>query len=185
MPKKKKSSAKSLFDTGFNTVRSVDEIEIKGNAYEIFMRRYALKGKDGKPRESLKESFLRVASHVAGAESGKRLIRKYTDLFFNLMADKRFIPNTPTWTGSKTKLGQLAACFVLPIKDDMGRERGGIFDTLKDSALIQQTGGGNGFSFSRLRPKGDRVSSSNGLASGPVSFLEAYDRAFGQIAQGG
>ncbi|OGC52300.1 ribonucleoside-diphosphate reductase, adenosylcobalamin-dependent [candidate division WWE3 bacterium RIFCSPLOWO2_01_FULL_39_13] len=160
-------------------------MEIKGNAYEIFMRRYALKGKDGKPRESLKESFLRVASHVAGAESGKRLIRKYTDLFFNLMADKRFIPNTPTWTGSKTKLGQLAACFVLPIKDDMGRERGGIFDTLKDSALIQQTGGGNGFSFSRLRPKGDRVSSSNGLASGPVSFLEAYDRAFGQIAQGG
>jgi ribonucleoside-diphosphate reductase alpha chain len=79
----------------------------------------------------------------------------------------------------------LAACFVLPITDDMGRDSAGIFQTLRDAALIQQTGGGNGFSFSRLRPKGSRVRSSAGQATGPVGFLRVYDNAFGEIAQGG
>jgi ribonucleoside-diphosphate reductase alpha chain len=79
----------------------------------------------------------------------------------------------------------LAACFVLPITDDMGRDPAGIFQSLRDAALIQQTGGGNGFSFSRLRPKGARVKSSAGQATGPVGFLRVYDHAFGEIAQGG
>ncbi len=82
-------------------------------------------------------------------------------------------------------MGQLAACFVLPITDDMGRDPAGIFQSLRDAALIQQTGGGNGFSFSRLRPKGSLVKSSAGQATGPVGFLRVYDHAFGEIAQGG
>ena len=82
-------------------------------------------------------------------------------------------------------LGQLAACFVLPIADDMGRDSAGIFQTLRDAALIQQTGGGNGFGFSRLRPKASLVKSSAGEATGPVGFLRVYDKAFGEIAQGG
>ncbi len=94
-------------------------------------------------------------------------------------------PNSPTFTGAGTPLGQLAACFVLPITDDMGRHSAGIFQTLRDAALIQQTGGGNGFSFSRLRPKGALVQTSAGQATGPVGFLRVYDHAFGEIAQGG
>ncbi|MER3467772.1 MAG: adenosylcobalamin-dependent ribonucleoside-diphosphate reductase, partial [Thermoflexus sp.] len=97
----------------------------------------------------------------------------------------RFLPNSPTFTGAGTPLGQLAACFVLPLEDDMGKIPGGIFQTLRDAALIQQTGGGNGFSFSRLRPKNAVVFSSMGRATGPVGFLRVYDRAFGEIAQGG
>jgi ribonucleoside-diphosphate reductase alpha chain len=105
--------------------------------------------------------------------------------FFILLTSKRFFPNSPTFTGAGTPLGQLAACFVLPISDDMGRHPAGIFQTLRDAALIQQTGGGNGFSFSRLRPKNTLVKSSAGQATGPVGFLRVYDKAFGEIAQGG
>lgn len=171
----------------FKTIPSsrIEKIDLDENAREIFMRRYALKDEDGKTGETVEEAFWRVANHIGEGEKSKKSAEVYSDLFYNLMAEKRFVPNTPTWSGSKTKLGQLAACFVLPIIDDMGSARGGIFDTLKNAALIQQTGGGNGFSFSNLRPKGDRVKTSNGVASGPVSFLEAYDKAFGQIAQGG
>ncbi len=169
----------------YSSLADVNEVQMDNNGREIFMRRYALKDSDGKTKETVEEAFYRVASHVAEGEKPQKLKKAYTKYFFSLMAEKRFNPNTPTWSGSKTKLGQLAACFVLPILDDMGSARGGIFDTLKNAALIQQTGGGNGFSFSRIRPKGDRVSASNGVASGPVSFLEAYDSAFGKIAQGG
>jgi ribonucleoside-diphosphate reductase alpha chain len=105
--------------------------------------------------------------------------------FYDLLTSFRFMPNSPTFTGAGTPLGQLAACFVLPIMDDMGRDPAGIFSTLRVAALIQQTGGGNGFSFSRLRPKGARVSTSKGVATGPVGFLRVYDKAFGEIAQGG
>ncbi|MFN3309455.1 MAG: adenosylcobalamin-dependent ribonucleoside-diphosphate reductase, partial [Anaerolineales bacterium] len=107
------------------------------------------------------------------------------DKFYDLLTTLRFFPNSPTFTGAGTPLGQLAACFVLPISDDMGRRSTGIFQTLRDAALIQQTGGGNGFSFSRLRPKGALVKSSAGQATGPVGFLRVYDKAFGEVAQGG
>ena len=169
----------------YKTLREVDEIKISDNAKEIFKRRYLLKGIDGNPIENIDEAFYRVASHVADAEKTQKLKEEYTQNFNNLMRSLRFVPNSPTWTGSKTKLGQLAACFVLPIIDDMGKEPAGIFDTLKNAVLIQQTGGGNGFSFSRLRPKGARVSASNGVATGPISFLKAYDVAFGSVSQGG
>ena len=105
--------------------------------------------------------------------------------FYLLLSSKKFFPNSPTFTGAGTPLGQLAACFVLPITDDMGRDPAGIFQSLRDAALIQQTGGGNGFSFSRIRPKGSLVKSSAGQATGPVGFLRVYDHAFGEIAQGG
>ena len=105
--------------------------------------------------------------------------------FIFCLTSKKFFPNSPTFTGAGTPLGQLAACFVLPIVDDMGRDPAGIFQTLRDAALIQQTGGGNGFSFSRLRPAGAMVKSSAGQATGPVGFLRVYDHAFGEVAQGG
>ena len=169
----------------FKTVVRPTKIDITGNALDIFNRRYALKDENGKVAETVEQAIYRVANHVANGEENDTLKEIYTELYYSLIATKRFIPNTPTWSGAKTKLGQLAACFVLPISDDMGKEPSGIFQTLRDAALVQQTGGGNGFSFSRIRPKGDRVSTSNGVASGPVSFLQAYDAAFGNIAQGG
>ena len=86
--------------------------------------------------------------------SGAPMLQKRTVEYYHLLSSKKFFPNSPTFTGAGTPLGQLAACFVLPITDDMGRDSAGIFQTLRDAALIQQTGGGNGFSFSRLRPKG-------------------------------
>jgi len=130
--------------------------------------------------------FRRIAHHVATAEdTWDGDIAEAESLFYELLTTMRFVPNSPTFTGAGTPLGQLAACFVLPIKDDMGREPGGIFQSLRDAALIQQTGGGNGFSFSRLRPKGSLVVSSMGKATGPVGFLRVYDQAFGEIAQGG
>jgi ribonucleoside-diphosphate reductase alpha chain len=130
--------------------------------------------------------FWRVAYHVAKAEEtwGGDVMQRAVE-FYHLLTSKKFFPNSPTFTGAGTPLGQLAACFVLPITDDMGRDPAGIFQTLRDAALIQQTGGGNGFSFSRLRPKGALVKSSAGQATGPVGFLRVYDHAFGEIAQGG
>jgi ribonucleoside-diphosphate reductase alpha chain len=174
-----------LKDTDFKTLTEKKSVDMSDNARNIFLKRYSLKDQNGSPKESIEEAFKRVSNHVAGGEEQKSDKEKYAKAFFNLMADKRFVPNTPTWTGADTPLGQLAACFVLPIKDDMGKDPEGIFSTLRDAALVQQTGGGNGFSFSNLRPKGARVSTSNGVASGPIGFLEAYDASFGVIAQGG
>jgi ribonucleoside-diphosphate reductase alpha chain len=115
------------------------------------------------------EKFWRVAYHVAKVESVGCRCAKRTVEYYQLLAQK-FFPNSPTFTGAGTPLGQLAACFVLPITDDMGRDSAGIFQTLRDAALIQQTGGGNGFSFSRLRPKGALVQTSAGQATGPLAF---------------
>lgn len=185
MPKSSVDKVLSKVFSKLTTVKNAKDIELDENGKNIFLRRYALKDSKGQTAETVKDAFYRVASHIGDGETTKELKKLYTKHFYNFMAEKRFVPNTPTWSGSKTPLGQLAACFVLPIEDDMGSIRGGIFDTLKSGVLIQQTGGGNGFSFSRLRPKGDRVSKSNGVASGPISFLAAYDSAFGHIAQGG
>ncbi len=130
--------------------------------------------------------FRRVAHAVAEPDGTYGYDASTTEeSFYTLLTSLRFFPNSPTFTGAGTPLGQLAACFVLPISDDMGRQSDGIFQTLRDAALIQQTGGGNGFSFSRLRPKGDSVASSAGVATGPVGFLQVYDIAFGEVAQGG
>jgi len=161
-------------------------IDLNENSHQVLSKRYLRKGKDGNPVESVEEMFWRVAYHVAKAEeSWDQDIDERTRQFYEILTDKRFFPNSPTFTGAGTSLGQLAACFVLPISDDMGRRDDGIFTTLRNAALIQQTGGGNGFSFSRLRPSGARVKSSAGQATGPIGFLRVYDEAFGEIAQGG
>jgi len=161
-------------------------VELTENARQVLMRRYVRRGANGEPVETVEEMFWRVAYHIARVE--KTWNRDVTEIaieFYHLLTSKRFFPNSPTFTGAGTPLGQLAACFVLPITDDMGRDGAGIFQTLRDAALIQQTGGGNGFSFSRLRPAGALVKSSAGQATGPIGFLRVYDHAFGEIAQGG
>lgn len=168
-------------------------IPLTPNGLQVLEKRYLRKGDDGKtPNETVQQMFWRVASNVAahsctipplGFEDG---IPSLARAYYEMMASLSFLPNSPTFTGAGTPLGQLAACFVLPIDDDMGRDSpNGIFCTLKNAALIQQTGGGIGFSFSRLRPKGDIVNKSKGTASGPISFLKVYDAAFNAIAQGG
>jgi ribonucleoside-diphosphate reductase alpha chain len=162
------------------------DIRLTDNALTVLRKRYLLHGNDGEPIEAPAEMLWRVASVVANpdAQYGEDPAHS-SRAFYEILASFRFMPNSPTFTGAGTPLGQLAACFVLPIRDDMGRDPAGIFSTLRTAALIQQTGGGNGFSFSRLRPKGARVSTSKGLATGPVGFLRVYDKAFGEIAQGG
>jgi len=162
------------------------EIQLSDNALTVLKRRYLRRDGNGQPAEGVEEMFWRVASHVAAVESDWGGDAQATaEQFYDLLTARRFFPNSPTFTGAGTPLGQLAACFVLEISDDMGREETGIFQTLRDAALIQQTGGGNGFSFSRLRPKGAIVKSSGGQATGPVGFLRVYDQAFGEVAQGG
>ncbi len=161
-------------------------ISLTANARVVLEKRYLRRGVDGKPVETPEEMFDRVARTIAEPEiqyggDAAALREKY----YSLLTELRFFPNSPTFTGAGTPLGQLAACFVLPIADDMGRDSRGIFSTLRAAALIQQTGGGNGFSFSRLRPRGDRVHTSAGVATGPVGFLRVYDTAFGEVAQGG
>jgi ribonucleoside-diphosphate reductase alpha chain len=162
------------------------KIKLSENGHNVFIRRYARRDMNGKPFEQVEETFWRVAYHIAKVESHWENDEiKIAEQFYDLLGSKRFFPNSPTFTGAGTPLGQLAACFVLPINDDMGKTSAGIFQTLRDAALIQQTGGGNGFSFSRLRPKHSTVKASAGEASGPVGFLRVYDHAFEEIAQGG
>lgn len=164
----------------------LDGVDLAKNARKVLTRRYLRLDGDGEPVETLEEIFWRVAYHVAKVEETRdQDVLQRARQYYKLLIAKRFYPNSPTFTGAGTPLGQLAACFVLPISDDMGRDPAGIFQTLRDAALIQQTGGGNGFSFSRLRPKHTMVKTSAGVATGPVGFLRVYDKAFGEIAQGG
>ena len=162
------------------------DINLSENSYQVLCMRYIRKGDHGELTETAKELFWRVAYHIAKVEEqwGADVI-EIAKSFYTMLANKRFFPNSPTFTGAGTPLGQLAACFVLPISDDMGKRSDGIFQTLRDSALIQQTGGGNGFSFSSLRPSGSIVKASSGKATGPIGFLRVYDNAFGEVAQGG
>lgn len=166
--------------------KDLPPVQLTENARQVLVRRYVRRGQDGKTGETVEEMFWRVAYHVAKVEEiWDNDVTGRAREFYHLLTTKKFFPNSPTFTGAGTPLGQLAACFVLPISDDMGRSSSGIFQTLRDAALIQQTGGGNGFSFSRLRPKGSIVKSSAGQATGPVGFLRVYDHAFGEVAQGG
>ncbi|HNQ93567.1 MAG TPA: adenosylcobalamin-dependent ribonucleoside-diphosphate reductase [Anaerolineales bacterium] len=166
--------------------KDLPKANLTDNARQVLMKRYVRRGDDGKPAENVEEMFWRVAYHVAKVEAmWDADVQARAIQYYHLLSSKKFFPNSPTFTGAGTPLGQLAACFVLPITDDMGRHSAGIFQTLRDAALIQQTGGGNGFSFSRLRPHGAMVQTSAGQATGPVGFLRVYDHAFGEIAQGG
>jgi ribonucleoside-diphosphate reductase alpha chain len=161
-------------------------IRLTENAMAVLKRRYLRKGPDGQPAETVEQMFHRVAYHVAAVEeTWEGDVAGAGAAFYGLITTFRFMPNSPTFTGAGTPLGQLAACFVLPVSDDMGRDADGIFQTLRNAALIQQTGGGTGFSFSRLRPSGATVRSSGGQATGPVGFMRVFDVASGIVSQGG
>lgn len=165
---------------------SDEAINLTPNSIKVLEKRYLRRDLDGTLLETPAGMFYRIAYHLAQVEKEHGGdVEATTRTFYDLMTERRFYPNSPTFTGAGTPLGQLAACFVLPIEDDMGKTSDGIFSTLRVAALIQQTGGGNGFSFSRLRPKNDIVHTSSGRATGPVGFLRVYDQAFGEIAQGG
>ena len=162
------------------------EERLSDNALAVFRRRYVRKGPDGEPAETVGDVFRRVASHVAAVEGRWDGDPQEAEaIFYDLITRLRFLPNSPTFTGAGTPLSQLAACFVLPVSDDMGSEEDSIFQTLRNMALIQQTGGGTGFSFSRLRPKGAIIRSSGGRATGAVGFIQVYDTASEIISRGG
>jgi len=156
-----------------------DDLKFDVNAIRVLQERYLLKDEKGRIIETPTEMFQRVAKAIASVEKKDR--EKWEKRFFEMMRNLEFLPNSPTLMNAGTSLGQLSACFVLPIEDSLES----IFDTLKKTALIQQSGGGTGFSFSHLRPKGDIVRSTKGSASGPVSFIEIYDAATEVIKQGG
>lgn len=157
-------------------------MELTENATRVLKARYLLKDGKGNIVETPEEMFRRVAKTIASAE-GKYggETKEWEEKFYEIMTDLRFLPNSPTLMNAGKDLGQLAACFVLPVHDSMNS----IFDTLKNAALILQSGGGTGFSFSNLRPKADIVKSTGGIASGPVSFMKVYNTATEVIKQGG
>jgi len=161
------------------------DMKINSTAKSVLNKRYLKKDKNGNVIETPEELFLRVANTIAKAElnysNGEENYKKYKKLFYNMMINLDFLPNSPTLMNAGRSLGQLAACFVLPIEDSMES----IFTTLKDAALIHKSGGGTGFSFSRLRPKNDIVKSTTGVASGPISFMKIFNSATEQVKQGG
>jgi len=161
-----------------------EKIALSENARLVLVKRYLKKDETGQPIESPEDMFRRVAANVAQAEltwGTIRDVRLAEEEFYGMMARLEFLPNSPTLMNAGRRLQQLAACFVLPVPDDIER----IFDAIKYAALIHKSGGGTGFSFSRIRPMDDLVESSRGRASGPISFMKVFNYATGAINQGG
>ena len=165
------------------------KLDLTPNAITVLERRYLVKDDQGRPVESAEDLFWRVARTVAEPDatygaSGKA-VETVAEAFFELMAARVWMPNSPTLMNAGRPLGQLSACFVLPVDDALSNGKSGIYDTLRAMALVHQSGGGTGFAFSRLRPKNDVVRSTMGVASGPVSFMKLYDASTDVVKQGG
>ena len=161
-----------------------DELKLTLNAIRVLEKRYLLKDEKGRLVETPAQMFRRVAKAVASVDAiydKSVVVEELEEEFYEIMVNLEFIPNSPTLMNAGTDLGQLSACFVLPVFDSLES----IFDTLKHMAFIHRSGGGTGFSFSKLRPRGDLVRSTMGVASGPISFMRIYDVATDVVKQGG
>lgn len=161
--------------------RDIIQRPLTDTAETVLARRYYLKGKNGKPVENWESLCRRVANAVAGVDRASEDYKSLQDDFFNMIYHLDFLPNSPCLMNAGTDLGQLSACFVLPVADSMD----GIFTSIRNGALVHKTGGGTGYSFSRLRPRNSAVRSTQGVASGPLSFAAVFDVATETIKQGG
>ena len=163
--------------------------ELTENARLVLSRRYLKKDAEGEPNEEPEVMFWRVGSTIARVDgdygASDSVVDEVARQFYDLMINGKFEPNSPTLMNAGRPLGQLSACFVLPVDDALSNGQSGIYDTLKSMALVHQSGGGTGFSFSRLRSEGEMVRSTMGVASGPVSFMRLYDASTDVVKQGG